>query len=121
MSSNNSSFLPNLLVFPEDCQLIGLSNWAIFRDHLKSVAQSTGLGGYLDGTITAPPVVIGPPAAGAPIVPTATPINSCNPSVEEWELQWMTSQNHLPEYQGSLFHWCLPGYDLQCNVGSTYL
>ncbi|KIK61992.1 hypothetical protein GYMLUDRAFT_243141 [Collybiopsis luxurians FD-317 M1] len=95
MSSSNSNSLPNLLVFPEDCQLVGLSNWAVFHDHLKSVARSTGLGGYLDGTITVPaiaPAVITAPAQGgttaaAPTAPVNTPINSHNPSAEEWELQ----------------------------------
>ncbi|KIK59246.1 hypothetical protein GYMLUDRAFT_245325 [Collybiopsis luxurians FD-317 M1] len=86
--SSNASALPNLLVFPEDRQLVGLSNWAIFRDHLQSVAQSTGLSGYLDGTIIAPaspaagavsaPAVA--PSAAAPML-TATPINSYPQSI----------------------------------------
>ncbi|KAJ3764586.1 hypothetical protein FB446DRAFT_710213 [Lentinula raphanica] len=42
MLSNNTS-LPNLMSFPEDRQWIGLSNWAIFCDYLKSVARATGL------------------------------------------------------------------------------
>ncbi|KAF5391108.1 hypothetical protein D9757_003179 [Collybiopsis confluens] len=73
MSSNPNS-LPNLLVFPNDRQLTGISNWASFRDHLKSVARSTAY----------------PPASTAgvpPAIPTATPINSRTPSVEEWELR----------------------------------
>ncbi|KAJ3779972.1 hypothetical protein GGU10DRAFT_381425 [Lentinula aff. detonsa] len=52
--SSNANALPNLMSFPEDRQLVGLSNWAVFRDHLKSVARATGLTGYLDGTIVSP-------------------------------------------------------------------
>ncbi|KIK54986.1 hypothetical protein GYMLUDRAFT_249008 [Collybiopsis luxurians FD-317 M1] len=93
MSSNPSS-LPNLLVFPEDRQLTRISNWAIFCDHLKSVAHPTGLLGYLDGTIlspTSPPPATGPINAlsvpPAPITPVPTSINSRSPSIEEWELR----------------------------------
>ncbi|KAF5358872.1 hypothetical protein D9757_012294 [Collybiopsis confluens] len=75
-----------------DRQLLGLANWATFRDHLKSTARSTGLLGYLDGSIQpVPPIpVAGPVVPGGipPTVPTLpTPINSRTPSVEEWELR----------------------------------
>ncbi|KIK65200.1 hypothetical protein GYMLUDRAFT_240498 [Collybiopsis luxurians FD-317 M1] len=62
MSSSNANSLPNLL----------------------SIAQLTGLGGYLNGTITAPP---SPPTApnATPATPVATPINSHNPSIGEWD------------------------------------
>ncbi|KAF5389240.1 hypothetical protein D9757_003484 [Collybiopsis confluens] len=81
--SSNPSALPNLITFPEDKQLIGLSNWAVFRDHVKSVARSAGLNGYLDGTITAPI-----PVATAPnVAPVVTPVNSRTPTPEEWELR----------------------------------
>ncbi|KAJ3765789.1 hypothetical protein FB446DRAFT_829149 [Lentinula raphanica] len=77
--------LPGLIAFPEDRQLIGLSNWAIFCDHMKSVARATGLTGYLDGTIPAP----SPPASTptSTITPAATSINSRSPSVDEWKLR----------------------------------
>ncbi|KAF5370491.1 hypothetical protein D9757_013116 [Collybiopsis confluens] len=76
--------LPNLIAFTEDRQLSGISNWAVFRDHLKSTARSTGLFGYLDGSIQ--PASSNP--TGATSTPTAqTPINSRTPSVEEWELR----------------------------------
>ncbi|KIK50187.1 hypothetical protein GYMLUDRAFT_253205 [Collybiopsis luxurians FD-317 M1] len=91
--SSNANALSNLLVFPEDHQLVGLSNWAIFQDHLQSIAHSMGLSGYLDGTITAPasPAVGAPPApaaapSAAPPALTVTPINSWTPLAEEWEL-----------------------------------
>ncbi|KAF5375458.1 hypothetical protein D9757_009965 [Collybiopsis confluens] len=77
------SALPNLITFPEDKQLVGLSNWAVFRDHVKSVARSAGLNGYLDGTITAPISVATVPN----VVPVVTPVNSRNPTPEEWELR----------------------------------
>ncbi|KAF5370488.1 hypothetical protein D9757_013124 [Collybiopsis confluens] len=81
--SSNPSALPNLITFPEDKQLVGLSNWAVFRDHVKSVARSAGLNGYLDGTITAPIS-----AATTPnVVPVVTPVKSRNPMPEEWELR----------------------------------
>ncbi|KIK55635.1 hypothetical protein GYMLUDRAFT_248455 [Collybiopsis luxurians FD-317 M1] len=84
MTTSSMNSLPNLIVFPEDCQLVGLSNWAIFRGHLKSVAQATGLIEYLDSTIPSPT----PPAAGIPTaVPRPTPINLHSPSIEEWELR----------------------------------
>ncbi|KAF5393810.1 hypothetical protein D9757_000015 [Collybiopsis confluens] len=79
---SNPSALPNLITFPEDKQLVGLSNWAVFRDHVKSIARSAGLNGYLDGTITAPISV----ATAPNIVPVVTPVNSHNPTPEEWEL-----------------------------------
>jgi hypothetical protein len=80
--TTSASSLPNLVVFPEGCQLSGLSNWAVFCDNLQSVARSAGLNGYLEGTITAPAVL----APGAPVhAPTA--VNSHNPSLEEWELR----------------------------------
>ncbi|KIK50845.1 hypothetical protein GYMLUDRAFT_141230, partial [Collybiopsis luxurians FD-317 M1] len=71
-------------IFPEDRQLNGLSNWALFRDHLKSVARATGLSGYIDGTIAAPT----PPSTNlqGPL-PAPTPVNSRSPSLEEWELR----------------------------------
>ncbi|KAF5390760.1 hypothetical protein D9757_004410 [Collybiopsis confluens] len=82
MSSNPNS-LPNLITFPEDKQLVGLNNWAVFRDHVKSVARSAGLNGYLDGTISAPI-----PVATAPnVAPVVTPVNSRTPTPEEWELR----------------------------------
>ncbi|KIK55079.1 hypothetical protein GYMLUDRAFT_248885 [Collybiopsis luxurians FD-317 M1] len=65
MSLSNSNALQNLIIFPEDCQLVGLSNWAVFCDRMKSVACSTGLGGYLDRTITAPPTLTAPTAGTA--------------------------------------------------------
>ncbi|KAF5374408.1 hypothetical protein D9757_011825 [Collybiopsis confluens] len=83
MSSSNANALPNLIFFPEDRQLVGLNNWAVFRDHVKSVARSSGLDKYLDGTISAPAAA--PTAANATFV--VTPINSRNPTVEEWELR----------------------------------
>ncbi|KIK60901.1 hypothetical protein GYMLUDRAFT_244054 [Collybiopsis luxurians FD-317 M1] len=93
MSSNPSS-LPNLLVFPEDCQLTRILNWAIFCDHLKSVAHSTGLLGYLNDNIlppASPPPATGPVNAlsipPAPIAPAPTLINSHSPSIKEWELR----------------------------------
>ncbi|KAF5378426.1 hypothetical protein D9757_011152 [Collybiopsis confluens] len=67
----------------EDRQLVGLSNWAVFRDHVKSVARSSGLNKYLNGTISAPAATA--TAANATLV--VTPINSRNPTVEEWELR----------------------------------
>ncbi|KAJ3794086.1 hypothetical protein GGU11DRAFT_759433 [Lentinula aff. detonsa] len=100
--SSNANALPNLMSFPEDRQLVGLSNWAVFRDHLKSVARATGLTGYLDGT------TVSPISSNAPLNPassmsstestttpvpatltssTFTPINSRTPSAEEWELR----------------------------------
>ncbi|KIK56802.1 hypothetical protein GYMLUDRAFT_247581 [Collybiopsis luxurians FD-317 M1] len=63
--------------------------------NLLSVAQVTGLGGYLDGSITTPApaptpatAVPAPAPATASVTPVlaATPINSQNPSPEEWEL-----------------------------------
>ncbi|KAJ3792131.1 hypothetical protein GGU11DRAFT_761021 [Lentinula aff. detonsa] len=82
--STNTTSLPGLLSFPEDRQLAGISNWAIFRDHLKSVARATGLTGYLDGTITSP----SPTDSSLPIkTPAATSINSRSPSMDEWELR----------------------------------
>ncbi|KIK60578.1 hypothetical protein GYMLUDRAFT_244152 [Collybiopsis luxurians FD-317 M1] len=92
--SSNSNTLPNLLVFPEDRQLVGLSNWAVYRDHLKSVARSTGLGGYLDGTITAPTPPAAPAPNVAPVGPVVTPINSRSPSAtSRWPFGW----DHLSE------------------------
>ncbi|KAF5346552.1 hypothetical protein D9757_014186 [Collybiopsis confluens] len=100
--SSNPSALPNLITFPEDKQLVGLTNWAVFRDHVKSVARSAGLNGYLDGTITAPlsvatapnvvPVVMpvnsrNPTPEEWNVVPVVTPVNSRNPTPEEWELR----------------------------------
>ncbi|KIK58924.1 hypothetical protein GYMLUDRAFT_245699 [Collybiopsis luxurians FD-317 M1] len=86
MTSTTANALPNLLVFPEDHQLVGLSNWAVFCDHMKSVTQSTRLGGYPDGSITAPPPPNAPALNTAPDPPVVTPINSPTPSLEEWEL-----------------------------------
>ncbi|KAJ3725139.1 hypothetical protein C8R42DRAFT_718632 [Lentinula raphanica] len=102
---SSASALPNLMFFPEDRQLVGISNWAVFCDHLKSVARATGLSGYLDGTIIAPSPTVTETAAqpGNPGVsthvttdttttataaqtataPAPTPINSRNPSIEE--------------------------------------
>ncbi|KAF5361101.1 hypothetical protein D9757_014403 [Collybiopsis confluens] len=80
--SSNPSALPNLITFPEDKQLVGLSNWAVFRDHVQSVARSAGLNGYLNGTITAPI----PVATASNIAPVVTPVNSRTPTPEEWEL-----------------------------------
>ncbi|KAF5348976.1 hypothetical protein D9757_015023 [Collybiopsis confluens] len=85
--SSNPNALPNLLVFPNDRQLTGISNWASFRDHLKSVARSTGLLGYLDGSTAQPTPLAGTAGVPPPATPTATPINSRTPSVEEWELR----------------------------------
>ncbi|KAJ3964360.1 hypothetical protein EV361DRAFT_956023 [Lentinula raphanica] len=88
-------------------QLIGLSNWAIFCDHLRSIAHATGLTGYLNGTIVAPSPqdtvssiasssqktstddASTTPSAptSTPSAPPPTPINSRTPSVEEWELR----------------------------------
>ncbi|KIK67645.1 hypothetical protein GYMLUDRAFT_237868 [Collybiopsis luxurians FD-317 M1] len=51
---------------------------------MKSVTCSTGLRGYLDGTITAPAPAA--PNAAPPVAPVVTPINSHTPSLEEWEL-----------------------------------
>ncbi|KIK52396.1 hypothetical protein GYMLUDRAFT_251226 [Collybiopsis luxurians FD-317 M1] len=87
--SSSSTSLPNLITFLEDRQLIGLSNWAVFCDHLKSVAHPTGLNGHLDGIITAPaagPAPVPPAPAAAPAMPINMPINSQNPSLKEWEL-----------------------------------
>ncbi|KIK53236.1 hypothetical protein GYMLUDRAFT_250499 [Collybiopsis luxurians FD-317 M1] len=91
MSSNPNSLL-NLLVFPKDCQLTGISNWATFLDHLKSVIHSTGLLSYLNGSIQAPiaptPVTgATAPAVASPVPTVPTLINSHSPSVEEWELR----------------------------------
>ncbi|KAJ3980511.1 hypothetical protein F5890DRAFT_1557636 [Lentinula detonsa] len=81
MSSSTNS-LPVMLSFPEDRKLAGTSYWAIFRDHLKSVARATGLTGYLNGSISAPPSTM--PVSSSTI--TSTSINSRSPSAEEWEL-----------------------------------
>ncbi|KIK56600.1 hypothetical protein GYMLUDRAFT_247642 [Collybiopsis luxurians FD-317 M1] len=84
MTTSAAHSLPNLLIFPEDCQLVGLSNWALFQDHLKSVTHATGLSGYINGTIatpTPPPTNLQGPA------PAPTLVNSCSPSLEEWELR----------------------------------
>ncbi|KAF5392002.1 hypothetical protein D9757_003369 [Collybiopsis confluens] len=79
---SNPNSLPILIMFPEDKQLVGLNNWAVFRDHVKSVARSAGLNGYLDGTISAPI-----PVATAPnVAPVVMPVNSRTPTPEEWEL-----------------------------------
>ncbi|KAJ3781295.1 hypothetical protein GGU10DRAFT_379671 [Lentinula aff. detonsa] len=76
----------------KDRQLVGLSNWAVFRDHLHSVARATGLTGYLLGTIVAPsPIVLTSPSPGGttvpPLVAAPTLINARTPSLEEWELR----------------------------------
>ncbi|KIK64825.1 hypothetical protein GYMLUDRAFT_160576, partial [Collybiopsis luxurians FD-317 M1] len=84
--TTNPNALPNLIIFPEDQQLIGLSNWAVFCNHMLSVARSTGLGGYLNGTISNPTTTASPTAGAHPSTPIVTPINSCNPSSEEWDL-----------------------------------
>ncbi|KAJ3835864.1 hypothetical protein F5878DRAFT_644004 [Lentinula raphanica] len=81
--SASAPSLPSLISFPEDHQLLGLSNWAIFCDHLKSVARATGLTSYLDGTITAP----SPSETPSTKTSSATSINSQSPSLEEWELR----------------------------------
>ncbi|KAF5346276.1 hypothetical protein D9757_014842 [Collybiopsis confluens] len=91
MSSNPNS-LPNLIVFAEDRQLLGITNWATFGDHLKSTARSTGLLGYLDGSIQpVPPIPVAGPVVPSFLPPTIpavpTPINSRTPSIEEWELR----------------------------------
>ncbi|KIK64473.1 hypothetical protein GYMLUDRAFT_161254, partial [Collybiopsis luxurians FD-317 M1] len=83
MSLSITNALPTLLLFPKDRQLIRLVNWATFCDHLKSVARATGLSGYLDGSIPSP-TPAAPNAQGAALTPTS--VNSCSPSVEEWEL-----------------------------------
>ncbi|KAJ3801085.1 hypothetical protein GGU11DRAFT_741892 [Lentinula aff. detonsa] len=95
-----STSLPSLISFPKDCQLVGLSNWVIFRDHLQSIARATGLTGYLDGTIVAPSPWATDPfkalssqktstdnTSTTPSAPVSTPINLRAPSVKEWELQ----------------------------------
>ncbi|KAJ3993239.1 hypothetical protein F5050DRAFT_1714637 [Lentinula boryana] len=95
-----ASSLPNLVSFPEERQLVGLSNWAVFRDHLRSIAHATGLTGYLDSTIVTPSPSQPPkPSTSKEAsskalesstpspVPASTPINSRNPSVKEWELR----------------------------------
>ncbi|KAJ3831720.1 hypothetical protein F5878DRAFT_520597, partial [Lentinula raphanica] len=63
------------------------SNWAVFRDHLKSVARATGLTGYLDGSITAPKPSQSTSSDLPSVATSSTPINSRNPSTEEWELR----------------------------------
>ncbi|KAJ3739261.1 hypothetical protein DFH05DRAFT_1530542 [Lentinula detonsa] len=80
--SSNANSLPNLISFPDDRKLIGLNNWAVFCDHLRSVARATGLTGYLLGTILAPSSDTSTSPA-----PPSTPINARNPSLEEWELR----------------------------------
>ncbi|KIK57620.1 hypothetical protein GYMLUDRAFT_246963 [Collybiopsis luxurians FD-317 M1] len=92
MSFNPNSLL-NLLVFSKDCQLASISNWAAFCDHLKSVAHSTGLLGYLNSSIQAPiaptPIIgaAAPAVVALPVPTVPTPINSHSPSGEEWELR----------------------------------
>ncbi|KAJ3998130.1 hypothetical protein F5050DRAFT_1710733, partial [Lentinula boryana] len=75
-----------------DRQLIGISNWAIFRDHLRSVARATGLTGYLDGSISTPASTVitsmsSDRTTGVSAPPVSTVINSRTPSIEEWELR----------------------------------
>ncbi|KAJ3729312.1 hypothetical protein C8R42DRAFT_637576 [Lentinula raphanica] len=76
-----SNSLPNLISFPEERQLAGISNWAVFRDHLKSVARATGLTGYLDGTIVAPTT---------PTAPTTTTVHTTTsdgaPALVEYDM-----------------------------------
>ncbi|KAJ3792982.1 hypothetical protein GGU11DRAFT_760306 [Lentinula aff. detonsa] len=81
--SSTANSLPGLISFPEDRQLIGLSNWAIFCDHMKSVARATGLTGYLDGTIVQPSPLA---STDCTKVATASSVDSHNPSADEWEL-----------------------------------
>ncbi|KAJ3990699.1 hypothetical protein F5050DRAFT_1813619 [Lentinula boryana] len=83
MSSNVNS-LPNLISFPDDRKLVSLNNWAVFRDHLRSVARATGLTGYLLGSILPPPPPLDTSTSPAS---SPTPINTRNPSIEEWELR----------------------------------
>ncbi|KAJ3799344.1 hypothetical protein GGU11DRAFT_755210 [Lentinula aff. detonsa] len=82
--SSNANSLPGLISFPEDRQLVGLNNWAIFCDHMKSVARATGLTGYLDGTIVQPSP---PTSTESTKAATASSVNSRNPSADEWELR----------------------------------
>ncbi|KAJ3791588.1 hypothetical protein GGU11DRAFT_751467 [Lentinula aff. detonsa] len=50
---------------------------------MKSVARATGLTGYLDGTIVQPSPLTSTESMKAA---TASSVNSCNPSADEWEL-----------------------------------
>ncbi|KIK55090.1 hypothetical protein GYMLUDRAFT_248889 [Collybiopsis luxurians FD-317 M1] len=90
-----------------DCPIL----FRYVEDNCPSIANPCVLGGYLDRTISAPVTVPPPVPAGAgaapahaPIAPVlaATPINSCNPSPEEWELHdmhqmwnWLTDEYNI--------------------------
>ncbi|KAJ7149991.1 hypothetical protein C8R46DRAFT_964040, partial [Mycena filopes] len=55
------------------------TNYATFKVLIEEHAASKGVTGYLDGTITKPPLI-----TGTSDIPAPTPIFSRNPSRDEW-------------------------------------
>ncbi|KAF8192852.1 hypothetical protein K438DRAFT_1969969 [Mycena galopus ATCC 62051] len=55
------------------------ANFATFKVLIEEHAASKGVTGYLDGTITKPPLI-----TGTTDIPAPTPIFSTNPSRDEW-------------------------------------
>ncbi|KAF8994940.1 hypothetical protein BDZ89DRAFT_972006, partial [Hymenopellis radicata] len=59
------------------------SNWASFKIRIEQSATRTGVKGYLDGTITRPPIVLLSLGQTEP----QTPFYSKAPSRDEWDFR----------------------------------
>ncbi|KAJ7742000.1 hypothetical protein DFH07DRAFT_697939, partial [Mycena maculata] len=71
---------------PEEEKFDGLISLRGWKTKVVTLAKARGLGPYIDGTLTCPPIptaTTGNPTA-IPLPPDATPVYSMTPSREEW-------------------------------------
>ncbi|KAJ3779777.1 hypothetical protein GGU10DRAFT_337730, partial [Lentinula aff. detonsa] len=67
--------------FPEERRLKDADNWHAFKSHVINAIRAKTLQGYLEGTISQPPIV---PNLVITSTTTATPYSSMAPSYDEW-------------------------------------
>jgi hypothetical protein len=96
--ASNGAIPPPLPDIPEDQKFDGIRlAWAPIERKIQIALKGQGLIGYVDGTITIPPIVQLPLNAPGTTV-TPTPVYSTNPSRDEWTFRNDRARGMIESY-----------------------
>ena len=84
------SSLPQLTLLPPEEKFNG-TNLLQWKKTIAQLLGMKGLEGYVDGSISKP----SPPLKAPEVPPTATPVYSSTPSVDEWTFRDRLAQGHI--------------------------